>query len=75
MVSSFESTPYTFEAEPDVAEDFTPLGLNSEDINNDFAKYYDGEDDNYNVIDLDKFSATVDKIKSPNGTTEAGLNS
>ena len=65
MVSSFESTPYTFEAEPDVAEDFTPLGLNSEDINNDFAKYYDGEDDNYNVIDLDKFSATVDKIKSP----------
>ena len=64
MVSSFETTPFNFEAEPQLDDDFTPLGLSSEEINNDFAKYYDGEDD-YNVIDLDKFSANVEKIKTP----------
>ena len=65
MVSSFEATPYTFEAEPQLDDNFTPLGLNSEDINADFAKYYDSEEDNYNVIDLDKFSADIVKNTTP----------
>ena len=64
MVSSFENTPFNLEAESKPDKEFTPLGLNKEDVNNDFAKYYDAED-NYSVIDLDKFGATVDKIKKP----------
>jgi len=65
IVAPIESSTFNFDEDTQIDNTFTPLGLNSEDINSDFAKYYDGEDDNYNVIDLDKFGAEIVKSDKP----------